>query len=84
MRIRGTNGWIDIGKTCSAGRRSLWLKINYKPKYNKHIIQSQDVKNFELCAGREGADSYVCITPTNPQFIELFDLFLTAKFAAET
>lgn len=77
--------WVDIGKRCSANRRSLWLKINPKPGHEEdNLITIANVENIELCAGREGDDSYVKIPSTNPLFAELLDLFLTAQFAADT
>lgn len=29
-------GWIKIGATCSAGRRSLWWRVNLKPTTRTH------------------------------------------------
>lgn len=90
-------GWEEIGKTCTAGRRSLWLRINYTPeaiaeadaRLEKTGIGAiwacaENVASFELCAGREGDDDYVRIERTNPQFGELLSIFLTARFAATT
>lgn len=68
--VRGEPGWIQIGKECSAGRRSLWVRF------------SDDA--FELCAGREGDDAYARITSADPQYEALLAVMLAARFAAET
>lgn len=71
-------GWTKIGATCSAGRRSLWLRVtSLKEDANLPEV-------VELCAGREGDDAYVKIDKSNPLFVELWDLFCAAQFAAET
>ena len=63
-------GWVEIGKRCSVGRRSLWMR-------------STDM-TLELCAGREGDDSYLLITRDHPLFAELLEVMSTARFAATT
>lgn len=81
-------GWREIGKSCSANRRSMWLRLNPKPEAvieeGVFYAAAQNMESFELCAGREGDDAYVKVDPTNPQFEELLDLVTTALFAAET
>lgn len=62
-------GWMRIGRIDSTGRRSLWIR--------------ETDGTIELCAGREGDDAYVKITPENPQWIELEDVLRSARFAAE-
>jgi hypothetical protein len=42
------------------------------------------VLKLELAAGREGDDSYVAITPDNPQFDDLLEVMTTAESAATT
>ncbi|OFV83113.1 MAG: hypothetical protein A2W26_04845 [Acidobacteria bacterium RBG_16_64_8] len=84
MRRCDETGWVKIGATCSAGRRSLWLRVNYKPDANPLVTLSNQVESFELCAGRGGDDAYVEIANDNPAFAELLDIMLTAQFAAET
>lgn len=77
------NGWVEIGKRCSAGRRSMWLKL--KMFSNNAIIYSKDtVESIEVCAGREGDDSHIIITHDCNMFDELLDLFTTAQYAATT
>ena len=76
---RVTN-WTEIGKRCSAGRRSLWMKVDIHPFEQRH----SGVVAIELKAGREGDDAHVRITCDNPQFAELLELLLTARFAATT
>jgi hypothetical protein len=62
-------GWRRIGRIDAPERRSLWIR------------ESRDV--IELCAGREGDDAYVRITPDNPQWHDLSDVLSRARFAAE-
>ena len=69
-------GWTKIGVTCSAGRRSLWVRINQ--------AVGEDVRSFELCAGREGDDDHILIDRTNPQFVPLLAIMQSAIFASET
>lgn len=64
------SGWVQIGKSDSTGRRSLWVKLS-------------DSNHIELCAGREGDDSYIMIDRSNPQFEELQEIMLTALYAVE-
>ncbi len=92
-------GWDEIGKRCAAGRRSLWLRVNYTneeiaraeariaeygPDGGAIYAHGENVASFELCAGREGDDDYVKVDHSNPQFAELLGILLTARFAAET
>lgn len=84
-------GWVEIGKRCSAGRRSLWARWIYRrepteeeQKIGTRIVRLDDVEAVELCAGREGDDAFVRIDRTNPQFVELENLLSTAEFAATT
>lgn len=62
-------GWRRIGRIDRPQRRSLWIR--------KHG------DSIELCAGREGDDAYVRITPENPQWRELEAVLSRARFAAE-
>lgn len=73
-------GWIRIGKTCTAGRRSLWIK------WEEEDVSGAKIKRvaFTLRAGREGDDSIVRVTRDNPQWRDLEDVLSTAQFAAET
>lgn len=63
-------GWRRIGRIDAVGRRSLWIR--------EHSFGA-----IELCAGREGDDAYVRITPENPQWRELSEVLGAARFAAE-
>lgn len=76
--------WREIGKRCSADRRSMWIRLIYMNRIalEKEIFDPEDVIAFELCAGREGGDSFVRVEGTNPMFHLLLDLFRTAMFAA--
>lgn len=62
-------GWRRIGRIDKPGRRSLWIR--------------ESTACTELCAGREGDDAYVRITPDNPQWRELENVLGCARFAAE-
>lgn len=80
-------GWVKIGVTCTSGRRSMWVRFNYKPDLPpqlRMISDSRTIESFELCAGREGDDEYTKITADNPAFVRLLDVMLAAVFAAET
>lgn len=83
-------GWIEIGKRCSVGRRSLWVRFDWRfeavdpPLAGATWSMWSILDAVELCAGREGDDQFVRIDRSNPQFFELADLFGVAKFAAET
>ena len=46
--------WTRIGNIDSAGRRSLWLRMEPPPPEGT----SNPPAWFELCAGREGDDAY--------------------------
>lgn len=72
--------WVEIGKRCSANRRSLWVRINYR----ELDATNDTVASIELCAGREGDDSYVLLDESDPKFALLLDLFNTQIFAVET
>ena len=65
-------GWLRIGRIDSPRRRSLWIRDTRGAE-----------PAIELCAGREGDDAYVKITPDNPQWREIQHLLSCAKFAAE-
>lgn len=67
-------GWRRIGRIDSAGRRSLWIRETWNRDGPACI---------ELCAGREGDDAYVRITPDNPQWRDLENVLTCARFAAE-
>lgn len=62
-------GWRRIGRIDGQRRRSLWIR------------ETSDA--LELCAGREGDDAYVRITPENPQWRDFSDVLAAARFAAE-
>lgn len=62
-------GWHRIGRIDKPRRRSLWIR--------------ESPNCIELCAGREGDDGYVRITPDNPQWRDLENVLSRARFAAE-
>ncbi len=68
-------GWVRIGVTCSAGRRSMWARIT---------PESGEPTSLELCAGREGDDAYLLVRRGDPAFDGLLAVVETAIFAAET
>ena len=74
-------GWRRIGVECPSGRRSLWMRFDQKE--GTFMADETTVSKLELCAGRDGDDAYIAITPSNPQFPELLGVFLTALYAAE-
>lgn len=87
-------GWVKIGITCSAGRRSLWFRENYKlgrpeilsndPNVGVYIYWA-DIESFELCAGREGDDEHVKVSNDDSKLAyELWSVLCAARFAAET
>jgi hypothetical protein len=83
LRCEGVD-WVEIGKACSAKRRSLWLRITMRAGEERAITYTGRTAKFELCAGREGDDAYVSVDTTNPQFEQLLDVMLTAQFATTT
>jgi hypothetical protein len=75
-------GTPDVGSR----RRSLWLRINMQPGAADDLVIAHDggnVASFELCAGREGDDSYILVDHGNPQFNVLLGVMLTALYAVE-
>ena len=79
------SGWENIGITCPAGRRSLWMRLTMND--GKFSTEEPDqpgirqARRIELCAGREGDDAYVSIEHSNPAFDALLDVLLTAPVA---
>lgn len=77
-------GYVKIGITCKAGRRSLWFRENWREGANENVKEVGDLLSFELCAGREGDDSYVKVeNDGSKQFYDLWDVLSTAMFAGE-
>lgn len=58
-------GWVQVGKVCPDGRRSLWVRISRKQGWKAtlgtgEVIEDKgDAYQIEMCAGREGMDGYV-------------------------
>lgn len=75
--------WVEIGRRCSAGRRSMWMRLVFDQDHPS-LPMEESVTAIQLRAGREGDDALMEITRDNPQFPQLLDLFLTAHFAATT
>lgn len=65
----GKSGWVRIGRYDPVRRRALWARITAKI-VGEH---EHEVLSVELCAGREGDDAYVKVTPDNPIFRDLED-----------
>ncbi len=78
------DGWQRIGQVCSAGRRSLWMRLEYNKTQTGLYDGPSEVAAIELCAGREGDDDYLKITKDNPQFEGLLGMFCSARFAVWT
>lgn len=74
-------GFDRIGRIDAAGRRSLWLKVEYGPKGQEGVYDTVDA--FVLRAGREGDDIEVRVTRDNPQFRDLLEAVERARYAAE-
>jgi len=75
-------GWIKIGATCSANRRSMWYRVQYE-EIPLEQYQMRAIK-IELCSGHEGDDHYTVLDRSNPLFDALFEIFTDAEIAAET
>ena len=77
-------GWVKIGQTCKAGRRSLWFREPAGPDLRpSHYLPPY----FELCAGREGDDDYVRMVlpetePERQRYAELYGCLTTAAWIA--
>jgi hypothetical protein len=83
--------WVEIGKRCSTGRRSLWARWIYRTEPTQQekeigarVVRIDDVEAVELRAGREGDDVFVRIDRSNKQFMEIENLLSAARFAATT
>lgn len=90
--------WLEIGKRCSQGRRSFWMRLDVDPDSVRTwpdgdvwvLANPSNVRGIELKAdfelGSQGLlqARYVRIEPSNPQFEGLLDLFLTASYGATT
>ena len=83
------DGWIEIGKRCSVGRRSLWARWIYNAPPSAaeeamgfRVASVDQVEAIELRAGREGGDAFVRIDRSNPQFEEIENILGVARFAA--
>ena len=72
------DGWLRIGRLCSAGRRSIWVRENRSEIDGRYPITS-----YELCGGREGDDGYLLITADQPGFAIIDEWLGTAIFYAE-
>lgn len=70
-------GFDRIGRLDAAGRRSLWLRLDYPTS------PDPDWPVIELRAGREGDDAAVSIGPDNPAYRDLLNVLYAARFAAE-
>lgn len=62
-------GWAQVGPLDPTGRRGLWQRL-------------PDDATLELCAGREGDDSYVRLSLEKHQRAELMDLLSTSMYVA--
>ena len=72
-------GWVRIGLFDTSQRRSLWLRHGE--------LSAKDLLPpwFELCAGREGDDSYIRLeNDGSKHYSDLWDVLSTAEFASES
>lgn len=77
--------WIRIGMMDSAGRRSLWFRTLPVGVFGDATTSLESVVTaLEMCAGREGDDSYVRVERDDPVFRDLLDVLTTAQFAGES
>lgn len=77
--------WIEIGKRCSANRRSLWVRlVPVDPDAPLTVRSTETIAAIELRAGREGEDAFARIDPSCPGFASVLDVILTQIFAVET
>lgn len=71
-----SEGWVRIGRYCTADRRSLWLR---------RVKRKDDgVLAIELAAGREGGDSFARYLQSDSRFAQLHEVLMCAVFAAST
>jgi hypothetical protein len=75
-------GWVRVGVLCSAQRRSMWMRVWYRRSAD--TTEGSGPARIELCAGREGGDSYLCIERDDSRFAEWHDLLTTLLFARDT
>ena len=88
-RVHAEPGWIRIGRTCSKGRRSLWIRgvrevIADGDCRPGERVGGQRLVAFEMRSGRDGDDGYVRIDDTNPQFAELWDVISCQVWSQDT
>jgi len=69
------DGWLRIGKYCSADRRSLWAR---------KVVNRHGVHAVELAAGREGRDAFVRVVEGDRLYAAVLQVVETAVFAATT
>lgn len=71
-------GWLRVGRYDSPRRRALWIRF---VELDDESIESQ-CKAIEMCAGREGDDAFVRLTPgmriTPRVWFELQDVLMRA------
>jgi hypothetical protein len=84
-----SHGWTRIGATDSCARRSVWMRLTHRGdaprgRDGRPLEDAPEtVAKIEVRAGREGGDLYVVFEPTNPQFAEILDVLLAARFAVQ-
>ena len=74
-------GWIRIGRYDRQRRRALWSRIVEQTGPPTEDGEDVGLEAIELCAGREGSDAFVRVTPDNPIFGDLFDCIARAEAA---
>lgn len=67
-------GWWRVGRYDNPRRRALWVRFVGEREEGCEI----KVDALEVCAGREGDDSFVRIEPSNPVFEALLECFQRA------
>jgi hypothetical protein len=81
-------GFELVGCPDVVGRRGLWIRETPPPSVDVSAALSRPFSRIELAAGREGADSYVCLDVgeilDERKLWELADVISTYRFAAES
>ena len=78
-----SDGWERFGQVCSVGRRSLWVKFNYRSE-DDCFRNSESLLSIEICGGREGDDIHYTITHADPAFDMIVDIINMGLFSVGT
>jgi hypothetical protein len=75
------DSWTQIGLT--DGRRSLWVRLNWKRPKTSCYASRETIESVEFCAGREGDDFHAKFDQTNPQFGDILSMACSAMYAVD-